>query len=102
MKHCNLAHQLGFKLTSIPVGLIITGLLLGGVMKAPELVENIDIEKYVGNKSGARLVMNLDGLRYEPVLYGDVVTAAGLPLVSSLVATNSAPAADGVVASGCI
>lgn len=102
MKHCNLAHQLGSKLTSIPVGLIIIGLLLGGVMKGQELVENIKIDKYVGNMNGARVVMNPDGRRYEPVLEDDVTTGAGLPLASGLVATNSALAAAVAVASGCI
>jgi prepilin-type N-terminal cleavage/methylation domain-containing protein len=52
MKHRSLARQSGFTLVEIAIVLVIIGLLLGGVLKGQELIENAKVKSAVSELNG--------------------------------------------------
>jgi prepilin-type N-terminal cleavage/methylation domain-containing protein len=52
MKHRSLARQSGFTLVEIAIVLVIIGLLLGGVLKGQELIENAKVKGAVSELNG--------------------------------------------------
>ena len=58
MKHRSLARQSGFTLVEIAIVLVIIGLLLGGVLKGQELIENSKVKKAVADMDGISAAVN--------------------------------------------
>ncbi len=52
MKHRSLARQSGFTLVEIAIVLVIIGLLLGGVLKGQEMIENAKVKNGVNDMNG--------------------------------------------------
>lgn len=52
MKHRSFARQSGFTLVEIAIVLVIIGLLLGGVLKGQEMIENAKIKNVVNDLKG--------------------------------------------------
>jgi prepilin-type N-terminal cleavage/methylation domain-containing protein len=68
MKHRSLARQSGFTLVEIAIVLVIIGLLLGGVLKGQELIENARIKSIVNDMKAVQAAHNgyLDRYRLLP------------------------------------
>lgn len=68
MKHRSLARQSGFTLVEIAIVLVIIGLLLGGVLKGQELIEQSKIKRVVNdfNNINAAYETYKDRYRYVP------------------------------------
>jgi prepilin-type N-terminal cleavage/methylation domain-containing protein len=58
MKHRSLARQSGFTLVEIAIVLVIIGLLLGGVLKGQELIENAKVKNAVNDVNGVTAAYN--------------------------------------------
>ena len=58
MKHRSLARQSGFTLVEIAIVLVIIGLLLGGVLKGQELIENSKVKNAVADMNGISAATN--------------------------------------------
>ena len=52
MKHRSFARQTGFTLVEIAIVLVIIGLLLGGVLKGQEMIENAKVKNGVNDMNG--------------------------------------------------
>jgi prepilin-type N-terminal cleavage/methylation domain-containing protein len=74
MKHRSLARQSGFTLVEIAIVLVIIGLLLGGVLKGQELIENSRIKSIVNDMKAIQAAYNGYIDRYK-ALPGDEATA---------------------------
>jgi prepilin-type N-terminal cleavage/methylation domain-containing protein len=58
MKHRSLARQSGFTLVEIAIVLVIIGLLLGGVLKGQELIENSKTKSIVNDMKSVQAAYN--------------------------------------------
>jgi len=58
MKSLNRSRQAGFTLVEIAIVLVIIGLLLGGVLKGQELIENSRIKSIVGDMKAVQAAFN--------------------------------------------
>lgn len=67
MKHRSLARQSGFTLVEIAIVLVIIGLLLGGVLKGQELIENSRIKSIVNDMKAIQAAYNGYIDRYKAV-----------------------------------
>lgn len=70
----NKARQAGFTLVEIAIVLVIIGLLLGGVLKGQEMIENAKIKSIVGDMKAIQAAYNGYVDRYKAIP-GDEVTA---------------------------
>ena len=80
MKYRNITRQAGFTLVEIAIVLVIIGLLLGGVLKGQELIENSKIKSVVADMKAIQAAYNGYVDRYKAIP-GDetavVMTARG-------------------------
>ena len=76
MKYRNIARQAGFTLVEIAIVLVIIGLLLGGVLKGQEMIENAKIKNGINDLNGVVAAYNSYIDRYK-ALPGDDGAAAG-------------------------
>ena len=58
MKHRSFARQTGFTLVEIAIVLVIIGLLLGGVLKGQEMIENAKIKSIVSDMKSIQAAYN--------------------------------------------
>ena len=58
MEHRNFARPSGFPLVEIAIVLVIIGLLLGGVLKGQELIENSRIKSIVNDMKAIQAAYN--------------------------------------------
>jgi len=58
MKQVNIARQSGFTLVEIAIVLVIIGLLLGGVLKGQEMIENSKIKSIVNDMKAVQAAYN--------------------------------------------
>lgn len=58
MKHRSFARQSGFTLVEIAIVLVIIGLLLGGVLKGQEMIENAKIKSIVNDMKAVQAAYN--------------------------------------------
>ena len=58
MKHRSFARQTGFTLVEIAIVLVIIGLLLGGVLKGQEMIENAKIKSIVSDMKSVQAAYN--------------------------------------------
>lgn len=76
MKSRNIARQAGFTLVEIAIVLVIIGLLLGGVLKGQEMIENAKIKNGVNDMNGVTAAYNsyVDRFRALPGDNGPLAT----------------------------
>lgn len=76
MKYRNMSRQAGFTLVEIAIVLVIIGLLLGGVLKGQEMIENAKIKNGVNDMNGVTAAYNsyVDRFRALPGDNGPVAT----------------------------
>lgn len=67
MQYRNRARQAGFTLVEIAIVLVIIGLLLGGVLKGQELIENAKIKSIAGDMKSVQAAYNGYVDRYKAV-----------------------------------
>ena len=93
MKHRSLARQSGFTLVEIAIVLVIIGLLLGGVLKGQELIENSKVKNAVTDMNGISAAVNgyVDRFKRVPGDDGPIAT---------LTARGGAWATAGITAGG--
>ena len=97
MKYRNIARQAGFTLVEIAIVLVIIGLLLGGVLKGQEMIENAKVKNAINDLKGVTAAFNsyVDRFRTIPGDDGPLATlqARGGTWTGITVAGN----ADGVL-----
>jgi len=96
MKYRSLARQAGFTLVEIAIVLVIIGLLLGGVLKGQEMIENAKIKAIVNEMKGVQAAYNSYVDRYH-ALPGDEL-AATMTARGWTGTTGAAVASNGVLA----
>jgi len=99
MKHRHLARQSGFTLVEIAIVLVIVGLLLGGVLKGQEMIENAKTKSIVNDMTAIQAAYNGYIDRYKAIP-GDeadtTMTARGWAGTAGALATT-ATTANGVL-----
>ena len=96
MKYSNIRRQAGFTLVEIAIVLVIIGLLLGGVLKGQELIENSKIKGVVADMKAIQAAYNGYVDRYKSIP-GDE-TAAVMTARGWTGAAGAAVAGNGVLA----
>lgn len=93
------SRQSGFTLVEIAIVLVIVGLLLGGVLKGQELINNTKVKNTVNLMRGAQAAYNSYLDRYRVIAGDDAGAAARFPAAG---ANPAATAGDGngVIAGG--
>lgn len=76
MKHRSLARQAGFTLVEIAIVLVIIGLLLGGVLKGQELIENAKIKNVINDLKGVSAAYYSYQDRYKAIPGDDAAASA--------------------------
>lgn len=98
MKHRSFSRQSGFTLVEIAIVLVIIGLLLGGVLKGQEMIENAKIKSIVSDMKSVQAAYNGYIDRYKAIP-GDetaaTMTARGWPGTGG--AAAAATVGDGVL-----
>ena len=76
MKYRNIARQAGFTLVEIAIVLVIIGLLLGGVLKGQEMIENARVKNAINDLKGVTAAFNsyVDRFRTIPGDDGPLLT----------------------------
>lgn len=102
MKHRSLARQAGFTLVEIAIVLVIIGLLLGGVLKGQELIENAKIKNVINDLKGISAAYYSYQDRYKAIPGDDAaastrftgaVNGGGDGAIAGLYTATAAPAA---------
>lgn len=78
MKQQYIARQSGFTLVEIAIVLVIIGLLLGGVLKGQEMIENSKVKNAVNDMNGVSAAYNSYVDRFRRIPGDDGPTAAAL------------------------
>jgi prepilin-type N-terminal cleavage/methylation domain-containing protein len=92
MKHRHLARQSGFTLVEIAIVLVIVGLLLGGVLKGQEMIENAKTKSIVNDMKAIQAAYNgyLDRYKAIPGDEADTtMTARGWAGTAGALATTA-------------
>ena len=98
MKHRSLARQSGFTLVEIAIVLVIIGLLLGGVLKGQELIENAKVKNAVNDVNGVTAAYNGYLDRFKRIPGDDAGPGTAAVGLAALVARGGAWA--GITAAG--
>src|SRR3990167_7123084 len=96
MKYRNMSRQSGFTLVEIAIVLVIIGLLLGGVLKGQEMIENGKIKSVVGDMKAVQSAYHSYVDRYHAVP-GDEAAAAMTARGWTGTAGATGTAGDGVM-----
>ena len=76
MRRRSLARQAGFTLVEIAIVLVIIGLLLGGVLKGQELIENAKIKNVINDLKGISAAYYSYQDRYKAIPGDDAAASA--------------------------
>jgi prepilin-type N-terminal cleavage/methylation domain-containing protein len=89
--------QAGFTLVEIAIVLVIIGLLLGGVLKGQEMIENARIKSVVGDLNGVSAAFNSYLDRYHAVPGDETAATMTARGWAGTAGTGAAGAGDGVL-----
>jgi prepilin-type N-terminal cleavage/methylation domain-containing protein len=94
-----LKNQKGFTLVEIAIVLVIIGLLLGGVLKGQELIQNAKVKRLVDDMKGTQAMLASYQDRYRALPGDDLTAATRFPVLgASPAATNGN--GNGLIAGG--